>query len=159
MKTNRNIQYIVVHCTATPANTPIANILAGWKQLGWRNPGYHFLVDARGRIERLLSIDAIANGAKGYNRTSIHVAYTGGVVPQATTHKLVPADTRTEAQRRVLRALVALLHAEFPKARVVGHRDLSPDLNGNGVIEPAEYTKACPCFDVQREYRRMLTAA
>ena len=33
------------------------------------------------------------------------------------------------------------------------HRDISPDLNGDGVIEPYEYMKACPCFDV-REFLR-----
>lgn len=160
MKTQRNIEYIVVHCTATPVNTPTANLLAGWKRLGWRNPGYHFVVDGQGRIERLLSIDRVANGAKGYNSNGIHVAYIGGVVrSEGHPSKLVPADTRTEAQRLVLRALVALLHADFPKARVVGHRDLSPDLNGNGRIEPQEYTKACPCFDVQREYRNFIHAA
>lgn len=32
--------------------------------------------------------------------------------------------------------------------RVVGHRDLSPDVNGNGVVEPEEWVKVCPCFDV-----------
>jgi hypothetical protein len=30
---------------------------------------------------------------------------------------------------------------------VCGHRDLSPDLNGNGEIEPEEWIKQCPCFD------------
>ncbi len=33
------------------------------------------------------------------------------------------------------------------------HRDTSPDLNGDGVIEPYKYVKACPCFDV-REFLR-----
>lgn len=28
-----------------------------------------------------------------------------------------------------------------------GHRDLSPDLNHNGEIEPEEWVKQCPCFD------------
>ena len=28
----------------------------------------------------------------------------------------------------------------------VGHRDLSPDLNHNGEIEPEEWIKECPCF-------------
>ena len=36
---------------------------------------------------------------------------------------------------------------------MLGHRDTSPDLNGDGVIEPYEYVKACPCFDV-REFLR-----
>ncbi|MBB4042257.1 hypothetical protein GGR06_000016 [Bacteroides reticulotermitis] len=33
-----------------------------------------------------------------------------------------------------------------------GHRDLSPDLNRNGEVEPEEWIKACPCFDVQAEF-------
>ena len=33
------------------------------------------------------------------------------------------------------------------EGRLCGHRDLSPDLNGNGEIEPEEWIKECPCFD------------
>ena len=32
------------------------------------------------------------------------------------------------------------------------HRDLSPDLNGNGEIEPEEWIKQCPCFEVAKEF-------
>ena len=34
------------------------------------------------------------------------------------------------------------------------HRDLSPDLNGNGEIEPEEWIKACPCFEASKEWNR-----
>ncbi len=34
----------------------------------------------------------------------------------------------------------------------VWHRDLSPDLDGNGRIEPDEWMKQCPCFDVLMDY-------
>ena len=40
-----------------------------------------------------------------------------------------------------------LLLKEYPGSRVVGHRDLSPDLNHNGEIEPEEWIEECPCFD------------
>ena len=30
-----------------------------------------------------------------------------------------------------------------------GHRDYSPDTNGDGVISKYEWIKGCPCFDVQ----------
>ena len=50
--------------------------------------------------------------------------------------------------RKLLKALIAI----HPNARIVGHRDLSPDLNHNGVIEPHEWMKACPCFDAFKEY-------
>ena len=62
-----------------------------------------------------------------------------------------PADTRTPEQRAALRLLVHQLQAKFPGCRVCGHRDLSPDRNGNGEIEPEEWIKACPCFEVKEE--------
>ena len=37
---------------------------------------------------------------------------------------------------------------QYPGSRVCGHRDLSPDLNANGEIEPEEWIKQCPCFNV-----------
>ena len=38
------------------------------------------------------------------------------------------------------------------KSRMCGHRDLSPDSNGNGEIEPEEWIKQCPCFEVKAEF-------
>jgi len=32
---------------------------------------------------------------------------------------------------------------------VCGHRDLSPDTNGNGQTESTEWLKTCPGFDVR----------
>ncbi|PWL81412.1 MAG: N-acetylmuramoyl-L-alanine amidase, partial [Prevotellaceae bacterium] len=31
----------------------------------------------------------------------------------------------------------------------------SPDLNGDGIIEPWEWMKACPCFDAIGEYQNL----
>ena len=52
----------------------------------------------------------------------------------------VPADTRTLEQKASLLALLRELKRIFPRALIVGHHDLNP-------------TKACPCFDAEREYR------
>ena len=35
-------------------------------------------------------------------------------------------------------------------SKVAGHRDLSPDLDNNGEVEPMEWTKQCPCFEVKK---------
>lgn len=43
--------------------------------------------------------------------------------------------------------LVMLLLRGYPGSRLCGHRDLSPDFNRNGEIEPEEWIKVCPCFD------------
>lgn len=81
-----------------------------------------------------------------YNATSVGICYEGGL--DCRGH---PADTRTPEQRASLRLLVHQLLAAFPGSRVCGHRDLSPDLDGNGTITPDEWLKACPCFDVEKE--------
>lgn len=83
----------------------------------------------------------------GHNRHSIGVCYEGGL--DEAGH---PADTRTDAQRTALRQLLATLRRRYPQARIVGHRDLSPDRNGDGIISRGEWVKHCPCFDATREY-------
>jgi hypothetical protein len=40
----------------------------------------------------------------------------------------------------------------FPDAEILGHRDLSKDLDGDGIIQPDEWTKICPRFDAADEY-------
>ena len=83
-----------------------------------------------------------------YNANSIGICYEGGLDCRGR-----PADTRTPAQRATLRQLVGQLQEKFSGCRVCGHRDLSPDLNGNGEIEPEEWIKQCPCFDVAKEFK------
>jgi N-acetylmuramoyl-L-alanine amidase len=51
--------------------------------------------------------------------------------------------------------LVSLLE-KYPNATILGHRDLSPDKNGDGVIERSEWVKHCPSFDV-REWLKNYT--
>ena len=59
----------------------------------------------------------------------------------------------TLAEREALVRLVEDLRLVFPSLKqVIGHRDTSPDLNGDGIISPDEYIKSCPCFDVKAEF-------
>lgn len=140
----RDIKYLVVHCTAGSAQQKTSDIIAYWKQkLGWTKYGYHFLVSADGGIENLTAIEQPSNGVKGYNHNSIHVCYKGGWNGE---------DTRTQPQKETLLKTLKILKARFPKAQIVGHRDLSPDLNGDGKITPNEWVKLCPCFDASKEY-------
>ena len=91
-------------------------------------------------------IERIGAHVRGFNAESIGICYEGGLDCRGR-----PADTRTPEQRAALRLLVHQLQAKFPGCRVCGHRDLSPDRNGNGEIEPEEWIKACPCFEVKEE--------
>lgn len=143
----RDIRHIVIHCTATRQTATVEQILQSFKARGWKAPGYHYIVLPNGVNVNTWPDEKVANGVKGHNADSIHVAYIGGIDSKGR-----PVDNRTPTQRAMLRHIVNLLRARYPKAMVCGHRDLSPDLNGNGRIEPLEWVKACPCFDAVKEY-------
>jgi N-acetylmuramoyl-L-alanine amidase len=143
----REIKYIVVHCTATIPRATITNIQAGWRAKGWKFPGYHYIIRYDGGITQLLAESQIANGVKGHNAHSIHISYIGGVDAKGKAK-----DTRSDLQKRTLRITLADIKRRYPKAEIVGHRDLSPDMDGNGIIEPFEWVKECPSFDARKEY-------
>lgn len=131
----RDIQYIVVHCTATPEHTTVKSIQNHWKNaLGWKNPGYHYLISADGFVHKLLPDWQIANGVAGYNSISVHVSYVGGVENGRNV------DTRTAAQRASMKQIITELKRRYPKAVIQGHRDFP------GV------KKDCPCFNAKTEY-------
>ena len=95
-------------------------------------------------------LDQIPAHAAGYNKNSSGICYEGGLTPDGK-----PYDTRTEKQKAALITLLMDLVSQFPEAKICGHRDLSPDLNGDGEITPNEWTKMCPCFDAKTEYERI----
>lgn len=141
----RTIKYIVVHCTATPPDAKIENIERYWKEImGWKDPGYHYIITRDGDIVNLLSEDKPSNGVKGRNQVSIHISYIGGIDKDGH-----PIDNRTEAQKHAMFNKLVALSEKYPRAIIMGHRDLSPDKNGDGIIEPSEWVKHCPSFDVK----------
>lgn len=141
----RAIKYIVVHCTATPPTATIESIKRYWKQsLGWKNPGYHYIIKRNGEIVQLNAEENISNGVGGHNRYSIHISYIGGADEQGK-----PLDNRTDEQKSSLFNKLVELSKKYPDATILGHRDFSPDKNGNGIIEYFEWIKGCPSFDVK----------
>ncbi|MBI1268366.1 MAG: N-acetylmuramoyl-L-alanine amidase [Cryomorphaceae bacterium] len=149
----REISYIVVHATGGWKTQTLTSIMEGWRAMGWRNPGYHWIIDADGRRKQLLPEAQIANGVRGHNAHSVHVAYVGGLVSKG-----VYGDTRTPLQRRTLLITLKELRRRYPSAEILGHRDLSPDKNGDGIISPWEFIKVCPCFDAREEYKNLTLA-
>jgi N-acetylmuramoyl-L-alanine amidase len=146
----RTIKFLVVHCTATAQNATIKALQNGWKALGWSRPGYHYVVFPDGSYRALLDIELPSNGVAGFNANSIHVSYIGGVGPDGK-----PADTRTDAQKATLLRLLTENKKRFPAAKILGHRDFSPDKNGNGKVDYWERIKECPCFDAIPEYSKV----
>lgn len=149
MKTE-DIRYIVVHCSATRSTVdyPETQLEQDHKARGFKRAGYHFYIRKSGSIIPLRPLDEVGAHVRGHNSHSWGVCYEGGL--DATGQ---PADTRTEAQRRALRLLLIRLHRLAPKSIILGHRDLSPDRDGDGEVEPHEWIKMCPCFDARQAYR------
>ena len=149
----RKIDRIVIHCSATRADQPLS--AAGLDQMhrnrGFNECGYHYYIRRDGQICTMRPMERMGAHAKGYNATSIGICYEGGLDAQG-----MAADTRTEWQKHSLRVLVRVLVEDFPITEIVGHRDLSPDLDEDGIVEPEEWIKLCPCFDVADEVEEWL---
>lgn len=139
----RKVTKIVIHCTAASGDQPSQNILDYWRRKGWKTNGYHWLISDNGLAVRLMDDEHVGNGVKGHNSDAIHLCYKGGWNGK---------DTRTEAQKGMLALKVEQYRKKYPKAKVMGHRDLSKDLDGDGIVERHEWVKLCPCFDAKAEY-------
>lgn len=139
---------IAVHCSATREGQAFdATDIDGWhRKQGWAGIGYHYVVHLDGTLEAGRPEDAVGSHVQGHNSETIGIVYIGGV---DATGK--PKDTRTAAQKATLRQLLSSLIARYRKTltTVGGHRDYSPDKDGDGVVEAQEWMKACPSFDVR----------
>lgn len=137
--------YIVIHCSATPPTADIgaAEIDRWHRDRGWSGIGYHRVIRRDGRLEEGRDLDAVGAHCASHNRVSVGVCLVGGVDGSGK-----PACNFEQVQLDALAGTVAALQQRFPGAKVVGHRDLSPDLDGDGVISRHEWMKACPSFDV-----------
>ena len=143
------IKRIVIHCSATQEgrNFTAADInrwhtdpvIKGGR--GWSRAGYHWVIELNPcRVmplvplseNQILSSQEIANGARGYNKTSIHVCYIGGLDKNRR-----PKNTMTSEQKEQMISLLKILTKRRSINAIVGHNDLNP-------------MKACPSFDVAK---------
>lgn len=161
----RYIDEIIIHCSATKEGKACTadQINAAHKARKFssyidangrvRYIGYHFLIHPDGTIEVCRPISKIGCHASGHNTRSIGICYIGGLDARDTNGRMIK-DTRTPQQKASLIKLIKQLKSEYGTIKsVIGHRDTSPDLNGNGIIEPYEFIKGCPCFDAIPEYK------
>ena len=133
----RNINKIIIHCSATPEgkNFTVKQIDACHRQRGFNGIGYHFVIYLDGSVHVGRPLHKSGAHCKGFNALSIGVCYIGGVATDGKT----PKDTRTDAQKASLVKLITELRQQFPNASVHGHREFA--------------NKACPCFDARKEYK------
>lgn len=160
---SRFINQIVIHCSASVNGdslfrgslkagnlvTPVQAIDSWHKARGFKRSdefrkrqnqnltsiGYHYVIYTNGTIVTGRHLDEVGAHVQGNNTNSIGVC-------------LVGTDQFTNAQWAALTLLVKSFASMYPKARVLGHRDYSPDLNGDGQVTRNEWLKICPGFDV-----------
>jgi N-acetylmuramoyl-L-alanine amidase len=136
----RKINYIAIHCTATPQTTRVQSILNYWKNvLKWKRVGYHFIVDASGKVTQLSDISLPTNGVAGFNANTIHISYMGGV-----DSKGKPIDNRTDEQKKAMLDTIKNVLSELKK-----YQTNNPIIQGHYQFGA---NKACPCFDAKKEY-------
>lgn len=147
----RTINKIIIHCSATPEGKDytVEDIDRDHRKRGFAKIGYHYVIYRDGTIHQGRKEPEVGAHARGYNANSIGVCYIGGLARDGKTTK----DTRTQAQRDALVRLLRELVIRYPDAEILGHRDLSPDKNGDGIVSPNEYIKGCPSFDAKKEYK------
>ena len=129
----KSVDQLIVHCSATRPDQDIGvEEITRWHRMrGWLTIGYHYVIRRDGVLEEGRPTTQPGAHAKGYNHTSLGICLVGGL-----DAKGIPNGTYTEEQFETLSALLKQLKQTFPKAKILGHRDL-PDV-----------VKACPCFDV-----------
>lgn len=135
----RNINEIIVHCTATEFGVPVSdNDLYQWHvvERGFSDVGYHYVIHANGHISSYRSLLIPGAHCKGHNKHSIGIAYVGGLING------IPHDTRTIPQKESLNNLIESLCNRFPITKISGHNEYS--------------NKSCPCFDAKTEYKHLI---
>jgi N-acetylmuramoyl-L-alanine amidase len=152
-KTKRAVHTLVWHCTATPENKEFtrAQIKAMHLLRGFTDIGYHKLIHLDGSVSEGRSEDQEGAHVSGHNRGTLGYSYVGGLNSSGS-----PKDTRTTAQRATMVRLTKEAIAKYQLSLVLGHRDLSPDRDHDGVVEPFEWVKVCPCFSAAVEYGPLL---
>lgn len=143
---SRKIDLLVVHCSATRPSLDVRAVdIDRWHRArGWRRIGYHYVITRSGAVESGRTEAEAGAHVRGHNARSIGICLAGGVAEDGRTAE----SNFTGAQFAALVRLLRELRQRYPQARICGHRDLSPDRNGDGKITRQEWVKECPCFDV-----------
>lgn len=138
----QNVAYIVVHCSATPPQVKVDRaVIDRWhRERGWLGIGYHFVIKRDGTVETGRPLTDVGAHVEGFNEKSVGICLAGG-----TDEALKPQDNFTDEQRISLATTLKAMLREFPRAQIVGHRDLNKN-------------KACPSFDVAKWWHETVAA-
>ena len=137
----RNIDTIIIHCTATRPNwwegksaQQKTDEVRRWhvEDRGWSDIGYHYLIDRDGTVTEGRPLERTGAHAKGHNTGSVGISLFGGHGGNVSDQF---EDNFTEDQNLAQRALIAKLKADHPITKIIGHNEVA--------------NKACPTFVVR----------
>jgi N-acetyl-anhydromuramyl-L-alanine amidase AmpD len=100
---------------------------------GWKDIGYHFLIDRDGTLALGRPIDQVGAHTQGHNTGTIGVSLFGGF-GSAATDKF--SENFTPEQDKALRSLIETLSSLYGIKKVSGHNEYA--------------AKACPSFSVTK---------
>ena len=128
-----SVRFLVLHCSASRCNQDysVEQLRRDHKARGFYDISYHFYIRKDGTMTQHRKLLEVGAHARPYNRCSIGICYEGGLDEQGK-----PCNTMTTEQETRLIDLFRNLKILFPKAKIVGHRDL-----------PGTTPKECPCLD------------
>lgn len=139
------IRFLTIHCSAHPAGRDVTvaqmNAIAMQR---FRQRSYHWIVTLDGVAHRNMEDHQRGAHVGGHNTGNIGVCIVGGLAADGKTCE----NTMNPAQEAALRRIVADYQMRVPGIIIRGHRDWSPDRNGNGKVDRHEWLKCCPSFDV-----------
>lgn len=135
-RSQKNIEYIFVHCTWTPPEMDIGvSEISVWHQArGWRTCGYHKVIRRSGSVETGRPDDVVGAhvGDSFPNAGSLAVSLVGG--KRSASGGNWP--NYEGAQMSALQQVIQEWKAKWPKAVVLGHYNVSR-------------VKSCPNFDAR----------
>lgn len=134
-----SVDWIVVHCSATPADSDIGRKEIRRKHMrqGSHDIGYHYVIRRDGTIEKGLPDTEPGFHADGYNLHSLAICMVGGRKGKSNRTE----NNFTETQFISLRKILRVLREDNFNSEVVGHCDLP------GVRH------MCPGFDVSAWFK------
>lgn len=114
--------------------------------------GYHYIVDLDGTIFSGRAVAEVGAHAQGYNTRSIGICMIGGAERDgkytSAQWRALAYLVRELSDTHAINLTLPLRRDDKVSAGICGHRDLSPDANGDGKVTSVDWLKTCPGFDV-----------
>lgn len=117
MKALTDVQYLVIHHSASPRDTTSVDTIRKWhvEDNGWAGIGYSWVITADGKIHATRPLTKQGAHAPKVNALSWGVCVVG--------NNTKPGEGWNEAQEESLLNLVEAVELLVPGIKVLGHRD------------------------------------